>query len=123
MTLAQQPNTTTDGRVSETWWRGGDAPIDTAIIEPLLLVASQEVNFGLPGITKDATAFLTWMLVGGERRRANKRSLRINAYGVSQNTLCLALEPFYDFIDWANPEHFALIERATRPLNTALRYN
>lgn len=121
MTLAQQPATNTDDRTSETWWRGGDAPIDAAIVQPLLLVISQEVNFGLTGIEKDATAFLTWMLVGGKRRRANKRSLAVNAYGVTQSTLCMALEPFYNDIDWNNPLHFALIERATRPLDEALR--
>ena len=94
---------------------------DPAFAGLVIEVAGQEINFGLTGVQKDATAWLTWMLAGGTRLRPNKRSLTVDAYGITQSTLCLALEPYYGAIDWDNPQHFALIERATRPLAKALR--
>lgn len=94
---------------------------DPAFAGLVIEVAGQEINFGLTGVQKDTTAWLNWMLNGGAKLRANKRSLAVNAYGITQSTLCLALEPYYGSIDWDNPQHYALIERATRPLNEALR--
>lgn len=94
---------------------------DPAFASLVIEVAGQEINFSLTGVQKDATVWLNWMLVGGTHLRANKRSLAVNAYGITQSTLCLALEVYYDTIDWDYPLHFALIERATRPLSEALR--
>lgn len=76
------------------------------------------VNFGLPGVRVDVERWLSWMLAGGSRPKATIRSVNangVNAYALTQDVVCATLDHFIRSIDWDNPTHFKLIERATRP--------
>lgn len=92
---------------------------DGPFSQEVLKAIGELVNFGLAGVRTDVDRWLSWMLAGGSRPSANKRAVNaggINAIRTTQDTLCALLEPYYEALDINNPQHFALLERATRPL-------
>lgn len=97
---------------------------DSDFDQRLLVRISLQVSFAVPEVRSDVDAWVSWMLVGGTRPRANKRATSadgvntasVNAISVTQSTLCDALQPYYREFDLSNPAHFGLLERATRPL-------
>lgn len=75
--------------------------------------------FAKNGVLPDVERWLRWMLYGGCRPSANKRSIHaegVNTIAAVQNFLCRMLDASIGQLDFDNPVHFALIERATRPL-------
>jgi hypothetical protein len=71
------------------------------------------------GIRNSVERWLNWMLLGGSRPEVGMRIVNVkgvNAVRVTQDTLCEALESHYNAFDLSNPQHFKLLERATRPL-------
>lgn len=92
---------------------------DSGFDQSVLEAVSLRVNFALSGVRGDVHTWICWMLVGGSRPRANKRTTSaggVNAIRVTQDSLCEALEPYYDLFDMGNQHHFSLLERITRPL-------
>jgi hypothetical protein len=73
-----------------------------------------EATYRKNGVLKDVERWLCWMLYGGNRPYANKRS--IHAAATVQDILCRTLDETIGELDFDDPTHFALIERVTRPL-------
>jgi hypothetical protein len=85
----------------------------------LLGMIGSLVNFELPGVQEDVKRWLSWTLAGGTRPKLTKRTTcanGINGYATTQDAVCAVLDRYAGGIDWDNPDHFKLIERATRPL-------
>jgi hypothetical protein len=77
------------------------------------------VNLSLPRIGQDVERWLDWMLTGGTRPKSTVRATNVNgtnAYRTTQDVVCMMLDHYLACIDWDNPTHFKLIERATRRL-------
>lgn len=92
---------------------------DSGADQQMLATVGGMVNFGLNGVQQDVESWLSWMLVGGSRPKTNKRTTNaegVNAYLAAQDVLCAVLDQHARLIAWNNKAHFALIERATRPL-------
>lgn len=97
-----------------------EGPFSANVLEAI----GQLVNLNTPNVRDEVEKWLNWMLIGGHRPKAYRWvvSVRgINAIRTTQDLLCEALEPYYHDFDLNNPTHFAVLERATRPLpKTAL---
>lgn len=92
---------------------------DGPLAQIAMSVIGEIINYGLAGVRQDVERWLNWMLAGGSRPSANKRAINaggVNAIRTAQDTLCALLEPYYAAFDFNNPQHFALLERTTRPL-------
>lgn len=73
----------------------------------------------LHGVYDDLSIWAHWMLIGGDQPAPNRRSVLRSGYRFAQAVLCGMLEPYYVLFNMANPQHFALLERVTRPLPLA----
>jgi hypothetical protein len=84
-----------------------------------VLCIGMDIPYGLAGVQKDVERWLFWLLDGGSRPHANKRSTDaegVNVLIVVQDFLCRSLDANIDQINFHDPVHYALVERATRPL-------
>ena len=91
----------------------------------LLEMIGSLVDFGLRGVKDDVERWLTWVLTSGTRPQPTKRAMfanGINAYATTQDAVCAVLDRLAHTLDWDNPIHFWLIERATRPLDQTCRH-
>lgn len=99
---------------------------DSDFDQLVLAKIGRQVDLERSVLGADVTAWLHWMLLGGYRPKANQHAVfadgGVNAIRLTQNTLCAALDPYYNALFASgDPTHFALVERATRPLpRTAL---
>lgn len=96
-----------------------DSDFDQRLLAALFQVINASARNTIRGVHKDIDNFLSWMLVGGKRPTFTLRTTNIggvNGYQAAQDTLCEALNEFHDRFDWDDRMHFALLERATRPL-------
>jgi hypothetical protein len=97
---------------------------DSNFDQEVLRRIAESVDLNLPGVDVDVDRWLTWMIVGGTRPKANKRTVNangVNGIRTTQDRLCDALEPYYPHFDMDTTLHVALLERATRPLPDSAR--
>jgi hypothetical protein len=91
----------------------------------LVKMIGSVVDYGLSGVKGDVERWLSWILASGTRPQPTKRSLFANgvdAYATTQDAICAVLSRLANVLDWNNPRHFWLIERATRPLSQTARH-
>jgi len=81
----------------------------------LWLALCAKISITRSPVRDDVWKWLGWMKDGGQKpKRLNRRSGGVTS--LAQDKLCELLEPYYELLNLADPEYYALLERVTRPL-------